>query len=176
MRTTVACLVGLALPALAEVVDVDDLGFVSRHVVDIEAPPERVYEALTAEVANWWDPAHSYSGDAANFTLGEGPCLCESLPDGGEVVHMLVVLRRPGKALRLSGGLGPLQALGVSGGMTFDLDATDAGTRLVYRYAVTGRGTRDWAAPVDRVQWGQLERLRRYVETGSPAREPETAR
>lgn len=39
MRTIVACLASIALPALGEV---DDLSFVSGHVIDIEAPPECV--------------------------------------------------------------------------------------------------------------------------------------
>lgn len=170
MRKMLAFLACLALPAQGEVEEVDDLGFVSQHEIDIGAPPARVFEALTEEIGGWWDSAHTHSGDALGLTLDER-CLCESLPDAGFVVHLQVDFWRPGKTLRLSGGLGPLQALGVAGSMTFAFTATEAGTRLSYRYAVSGRGAGAWAEPVDRVQLGQLERLARYVETGSPAAE-----
>ena len=70
------------------------------------------------------------------------------------------------------GGLGPLQAMAVSGSMTFTLAATDGGgTRLEYVYAVGGYspdGLDELAEPVDRVQLGQLQRLQRFIETGNP--------
>ena len=47
----------------------------------------------------------------------------------------------------------------------------DAGTTIRYRYSVSGHSVRGWAEAVDRVQPGQLERLKRYVETGSPVAE-----
>ncbi len=52
--------------------------------------------------------------------------------------------------------------------MSFNLEATEQGTRLDYRYVVNGRDVEEWAEPVDRVQGGQLDRLKRYVETGVP--------
>ncbi len=156
----------------AEVLEADDDGFVSAHEVEIAAPPSRVFGALVDEVDRWWDPAHSYSGDAANFLLDELCGLCEALDsDSGWVRHMRVDAWRPGKWLVLSGGLGPLQRLGVAGSMSFDFEATQAGTRVTYRYTVNGRNVGAWAEPVDRVQLGQLMRLKHYVETGSPVAE-----
>ena len=84
---------------------------------------------------------------------------------------MRVDFWRRGKTLVLSGGLGPLQRLGVAGSMAFDLEATGTGTTIRYRYSVSGRNVRGWAEAVDRVQLGQLERLKRYVETASPVAE-----
>ncbi len=44
-----------------------------------------------------------------------GGCFCELIPDGaGEIEHMRVIYTRPGVTLRLQGGLGPLQEVGVS--------------------------------------------------------------
>ena len=51
--------------------------------------------------------------------------------------------------------------------MSFDLEATATGNRVAYRYTVDGRSVGAWADPVDRVQLGQLRRLKRYVVTGS---------
>lgn len=153
---------------LAAVVESDEGGFVSTHEVEIAAPPARVFEALVAEVGQWWDPAHTYTGDAGNVTFNEFPALWERFSDEGFVRHMAIDMVRPPKTLRLSGGLGPLQPLAVTGSMSFDLAPTAKGTRLSYRYLVNGRRLQEWAEPVDKVMGGQLARLRRHVETGSP--------
>ena len=171
MRWCVAVCAALTWPAGAEVRETDAHGFVSAHEIEIGAPPRRVFAVLVDEVDRWWDPAHSYSGDAANFSLDDLCGLCEGLPEAGVVRHMRVVYWHAGKTLVLSGGLGPLQRLGVAGSMSFDLESTPTGTKLSYRYTVSGRDAGAWAAPVDRVQIGQLERLKRYVETGSPVPE-----
>lgn len=158
-----------SVPAGAEVVASSAGGFVSEHVLLLQADPERVYTALTAGIARWWDPVHSYSGVGGNFTLDAraGGCFCEALPDGGSVMHMQVVYAAPGELLRLQGGLGPLQGMGVSGAMTFALETmADDRTRLTYRYVVSGYspdGLAGLADPVDQVQRGQLERLAAYL-------------
>ena len=150
---------------------VDERGFVSEHELHIVATPDRAFEALIDEVGAWWDPAHTYWGDSSRLTFecGFDLALCEDSEDGeGFARHMTVDSLRPGKSLVLSGGLGPLQPLGVAASMSFHLEATERGTRLDYRYIVNGRGVEQWAEPVDRVQGGQLARLKRYVETGNP--------
>ena len=153
----------------AEVTTASEQGFTSEHELNIAADPDRIYAALTAEIHLWWDATHSYSGKAENFYLearAQG-CFCEKLPSGGSVRHMQVVFADPGKQLRLSGGLGPLQAMGVAGSMSFVLIAQGEGTRLMYRYEVggyTAGGLATLAGPVDQVQLGQLNRLKAYVE------------
>ena len=64
-----------AWPSLAEVVEVDDDGFVSAFTLQIGGARDRVYGALVDETAAWWDPAHTLSGDAANmvFVTWAGP-------------------------------------------------------------------------------------------------------
>ena len=165
----------LALPGWAAVLESDAGGFVSAHEVEIAAPRARVFEALVAEVGVWWDPAHTYTGDASNMTFSEFPALWERFSDEGFVRHMAIDMVRPPATLRLSGGLGPLQPLAVTGSMTFELEDAGKGTKLAYRYLVNGRGLQDRAGPVDRVMVGQLERLRRYVETGTPVVKPSPA-
>ena len=157
----------------AEITNISKQGFVSEHSLSIKATPERIYRALTREIHLWWDAEHSHSGDADNFYLEDEPggCFCEKLADGG-VMHMQVVFADKGKRLRLQGGLGPLQEFGLAGSMQFALEATDEHfTRLSYQYAVGGYhpdGLDVFANPVDQVQLGQLQRLKRFVEGGSP--------
>ena len=138
----------------------------------IAATPRQTYRALTREIRRWWDAEHSYTGKAENFSLDAraGGCFCEKLENGGSVEHMHVVFASPGKMLRMTGGLGPLQQLPVQGVMIFSLSPADSGhTMLHYSYAVSGyteQGLSDLAGPVDRVQLGQLMRLKRFLETG----------
>lgn len=166
--TAAAALALLALAANAKVTAVSPAGFISEHTLDLPVNPARAYQALTQEIHLWWDASHSYSGQASNFTLDARPggCFCEALPEGG-VEHMRVAHAAPGKRLNLVGGLGPLQGMGASGTMSFALEAHADGTRLRYRYAVTGyapgEGLAAMAEPVDRVQLGQLQRLQKYL-------------
>lgn len=155
--------------ARGDVVAVSEQGFISEHQLTLAATPETAYLALTREVGHWWDPAHSYSGNSENFSLDAraGGCFCETLPNGGSVEHMRVVFAEPGKTLRLFGGLGPLQGMGVAGAMTFVLAPKEAGqTELTYRYVVSGFNPGGWdavAPAVDQVQLGQLKRLQAYL-------------
>ncbi|MCI5106448.1 MAG: hypothetical protein MRY76_07030 [Pseudomonadales bacterium] len=168
-----ASLLLLSMASRAEVTAVSEAGFVSEHTITLATDPDRAFQALTADIQLWWDASHSYSLEAANFRLEAvaGGCFCETLPDGGEVEHMRVVFVAPGKTLRLSGGLGPLQQIASSGAMTFDLKPNaDGSTRLDYRYVVSGYqpgGLQAWAEPVDQVQWGQLLRLQAYLQADS---------
>lgn len=172
-RWLVALLIGCATgaaPVGAEVLSHAPQGFVVARDLILDATPDRAFEALTADVGAWWDPAHSYSGDARNFSLDAqaGGCFCERLPDGGSVEHMRVIFAQPGKLLRLAGGLGPLQGMGATGVMEFTLapDGDDR-SRLEFRYVVGGYtpdGLESLAEPVDAVLGEQLARLARYLE------------
>ena len=69
----------------------------------------------------------------------------------------------------MRGGLGPLQAMGVAGAMTFDLEASGDGTPITLTYAVGGYspgegGLGSLAEVVDGVVRSQLESLARYVD------------
>ena len=85
----------------------------------IQASPENVYAALTGKVGSWWNPEHTYSHDSRNLSIDARPggCFCEKLDNGGGVEHMKVVLAWPGRMLRMTGALGPLQGSGLAGSM-----------------------------------------------------------
>lgn len=162
---------GLVSSSAGEVVDSAASGFTSRNTAKVSAPPEVVYATLADEVHEWWDAAHTYTADSTNISLDAeaGGCLCESLPGGGSVQHMEVVYAAPGKTIRLRGGLGPLQGMGATGAMTFDLQPSGEGTEITLTYVVGGYssaegGLASLAAPVDGVVRGQLESLASYVE------------
>ena len=156
-----------AAPAWGEVVDAQPGGFTVRQSALIKATPARVWAAL-ARVGAWWDPAHTYSGDASalSLTLRPGGAWRERLPGGG-VLHMTVINAQPGKLARFDGALGPLQGLGVAGRLTISLRASGEATAVTQTYDVGGHalgGLASLAAPVDAVLSAQLARLKRFVE------------
>lgn len=157
--------------AMPAVVDASASGFTVRTTIGIRAAPAEVYRRLVRNVGDWWDPSHTFSGSAHNLSIEEkvGGCFCEKLPDGGGVRHMEVVYVAPGKTLRLSGALGPMQAIAAAGSMTIQLSPAEGGTKLEVTYAVAGylpAGMNTFAAPVDGVVEEQFTRLKNYVETG----------
>ena len=59
-----------------------------------------------------------------------GGCFCEKSEEK-EVLHMTVSYVEPNKEIRMVGGLGPLQMLGVHGGMSWKFEAIDANTTKI---------------------------------------------
>ena len=161
-----------AAPAIAKVDMVNAQGFVVRLSADVEADPAAAWQALVSP-KEWWSAEHSFSGDAANFTLDTRPggCFCETLPaaDGSEgpprggVEHMRVVYVEQPRALRMIGALGPLQAEALTGTLTVQLKPIEGGgTRVLWEYVVGGfmRPKPEEVAPaVDKVLTEQLARL-----------------
>lgn len=158
--------------AQADVVDIAPNGFEVQHHAHIAAAPDRIYAALI-EPKHWWSGEHSFSGDAANFTLDAhaGGCWCETLPGGGSVQHMVVVFAAPGKMLRLRGALGPFQGTGTNGALTWTIKAAGDGSDVTVDNTTGGYmkgGFAQIAPAADAVVGEQLTRLKAYVETGSP--------
>jgi hypothetical protein len=161
----------VAVPAAAKVQQANERGFVVQFTVSVPAAPDKVWDELI-NPGDWWDSDHSFSGDAANFTLDARPggCFCETLPGAtagapprGGVEHMRVVYVEKPRAIRLRGALGPLQADAVIGTLTFQLKpGEDSGTRIVAEYVVGGfmRAPVDAVSvSVDKVLGQQIERL-----------------
>ncbi len=153
----------------AEVVDAGAGGFTVRHTVTLQVAPDQVWQGLTGDFGKWWDPAHSFFGDASKFSLDAtvGGAWIENAGNGRWVKHMEVVYADPGHLLRLKGGLGPLQAMAVTGVLTFSIEPTDRGVNLTMTYSVGGynpAGLDSLAPVVDGVLGAQLGRLASYLE------------
>ena len=169
IKAVVFLAVLLAAPlTFADVVDSSPNGFGTKVTVTVNAPAARAYAALT-KIGSWWNKDHTWSGDSANLSLEAraGGCFCEKLPGGGSVQHMAVIFADPGKMLRLSGGLGPLQDLAVAGVMTFAFSEANGMTTITVTYKISGYmagGLNALARPVDAVVTEQVMRLKTYVE------------
>lgn len=148
MRALLPGLVLMAAPAAAEVTVVHPSGFVVRHEVVVDADTKATWLALISP-DSWWRKEHTWSGNAANLSLtpSAGGCFCERIPEvdepgrftlEGSVEHMRVIQSQPEAALRMRGGLGPLQSEPVTGILTIAISKTGKGTRLVWEYNVAG--------------------------------------
>ncbi len=72
--------------ANADVVNSNAGGFQIVINQSTELDANKVYAAFIGDIAKWWDPAHTFSGDAKNLSLNfEKGGLLETLPGGGFV-------------------------------------------------------------------------------------------
>ena len=158
----------IAAPVSAAVVQATPAGFEVSATVTVAASPAAAYAAL-GQPGRWWSSAHTYSGKAANLALDPkaGGCFCEALANGGSVEHARVVFASPGKALRLRGGLGPIQQEGADGALTWTLKPSGTGTEIGMTYVVGGfirSGAQALAPAVDGVMVEQLTRLKAHLD------------
>ncbi len=163
-------------PAQAEVVEQADNGFVVQHSLTVSTDPDATF-AMLRTPAKWWDKDHTWTGNAENLYMDAqaGGCFCELIPNEattesgapqrtlrGSVQHMQITYVDPGRLLRMSGALGPLQSEALAGAMTFTLKPVKGGTRITLDYVVGGfmrMKTADIAPAVDKVLVAQLSRL-----------------
>lgn len=147
----------------ADVTSKGDTGFNLVITAEVSASPMEAYNQFL-RVDEWWVESHSYFGDRQNFSIeaSAGGCFCER-SENREVLHMLVTFINPGEEIKMTGGLGPLQMLGIHGGMSWRFEPLDdGGTRIVQTYNVTGYlpgGLNDLADVVDAVQTSQHNAL-----------------
>lgn len=159
--------------AHAEVKDATASGFSVENAVVVPADARTAWKALVDDVDDWWPKDHTWWGAEGRLSIepSAGGCFCERHGDR-QALHLTVAFVDPGKLLRLTGGLGPLQGIGLHGVLEFRFaEAAGGGTRITMFYRAGGYTPDDLSklAPVvDRVQalqlGGLLEHLRRKHE------------
>lgn len=157
----------------AEVVDASPRGFTLENVVEVPVDAATAWSALVEDVDAWWPADHTWWGAESTLTIEPraGGCFCEKHGDN-EAQHLLVTYAEPGRLLRLTGGLGPLQGMGLDGVAEFRLAGADGGgTRITLFYRAGGYAPEDleaFAPIVDQVQGMQLGGLARHLGGGAP--------
>jgi len=164
-------LVAGVLSAHAEVAESNSTGFAIFEKALSSVPPAKLYEALI-HPENWWNAEHSFSHDARNLSLDAraGGCLCETLPNGGSVQHLVVIFVAPGKTLRLKGAMGPFQGQGLEGTLTFNLTPEGSGTALELDYNIGGfmkGGFGKMPQAADAMLTDLVAHLKYYAENGT---------
>jgi uncharacterized protein YndB with AHSA1/START domain len=172
----VATLISTALclpvaPAHAAVVDASPSGFTIENVETVPVTPAAAFKALVENVGRWWPADHTWWGDANRLSIEPraGGCFCE-LNGAQQASHMRVSFVDPGRLLRMTGGLGPLQGMGLHGALDWRFEAVEGGTRITVHYRVGGYTPDDlstFAPVVDQVQGVQLGGLARFLRAGT---------
>jgi hypothetical protein len=162
-------LLGFSDYSSAAVVDSSAFGFTIRQELLIRQNTDTVYKYFIFDIGKWWNPQHTWSGSSANLVIQPkaNGCFCERLENNGSVRHMMVEFLEPGSVLRMSGALGPLQALAVTGVVTLQYKKVDEGTLMTMTYTVGGYdpdGLKNMAVIVDGVWADQLSRFRDFCE------------
>lgn len=168
VRTGVAVflLAGSAL-AQAEVKDVSADGFTIENSETVPVDAMTAWNALVDDVGRWWPKDHTWWGDASRLSIQPraGGCFCE-INGARQAWHMTVTFVDPGRTLRMTGGLGPLQAMGINGALEFRLVPADKGTRITLYYRAGGYTPDDltqFVPVIDKVQGAQLRGLAEYL-------------
>lgn len=156
----------LPLAAMAEVRDASPGGFTLENSEWVPVAPQHAWTHFM-DVGQWWPADHTWWGDASKLSIRAeaGGCLCEV--DGGrQAWHMTVAFVDPGRLMRMTGGLGPLQGLGLHGALEWRFVAEGEGTWITMWYRAGGYSPDDlsgFAPIVDRVQGQQLGALAEFI-------------
>lgn len=158
----------LAPAAQAKVLDQSAGGFTLQNEAVVPVDARTAWTALVGEVDAWWPRDHRWWADSVlSIDARAGGCFCE-IAGQRQALHMQVSFVDPGRTLRMTGGLGPLQGMGLDGALEFRLAAVEGGgTRVTLWYRAGGYlpasaasgdpANLAWFAPVvDRVQAQQL--------------------
>jgi len=143
--------------------------FKSEHGFTIQIEQQANVDSKTAyqqflKINEWWNAEHTYFGKSENLFIEPkaNGCFCEVEGDK-QVLHMIVSYVEPNKEIRMIGGLGPLQMMGINGGMSWKfIDLGNNKSKIIHRYQVSGTidGGLDKIAPfVDQVQIIQVTAL-----------------
>ena len=162
-KTLLPLLLALPLSAQAELDSVDTYGFELTIERTVAATQEKAYRQFL-NVGQWWNQDHTWFGHSKGLTIDPkaGGCFCE-IDGKKQAMHMIVSYVDPNQELRMIGGLGPLQMLGVHGGMSWQFSEVDKGkTKITLNYKVIGRmkeGLDKLAPVVDSVLNVQMNNL-----------------
>ena len=152
MRTLLLLLcLTLSCSLHAELVSKDKYGFEVKIEKTVPVSTAVAYQQFL-QVGQWWNGDHTWFGQSKDLYIEAkaGGCFCEKSGDK-QALHMLVSYVDPNNELRMIGGLGPLQSMGVHGGMVWQFKKIDdSNSKIIFIYKVVGRmeGGLDKLAPV----------------------------
>lgn len=124
-----ATVLSAAFPSIsmADVNYADNSGFSITNESESYAPVEVVYSHFIQHVDMWWPKDHTWWKGALRIDEQAGGCFCETA-DTASAAHMQVSYVEPNKKVVMTGGLGPLQEMGVTGALTWVFSTIDSST------------------------------------------------
>lgn len=149
--------------SFAEVISSADNGFSIVISKDVPVSSHKTYIQFI-NVNKWWNKDHTWFGNSDNLHIEAkaGGCFCERDSDK-QAFHMLVTFVDPDNEIRMVGGLGPLQMMGLNGGMSWKFESTNNdATTITLSYNVSGysqQGLKSLATVVNNVLQLQVDAL-----------------
>ena len=171
MRTSIVLTAAIAAMACgvvrAEVKDSAPNGFTIENSQVVPVDTRTAWKALVNDVGRWWPKDHTWWGDAGKLSIQPraGGCFCE-INGARQAWHMTVTFVDPEHTLRMTGGLGPLQGMGLDGALEWRLAKVEGGTKITLWYRAGGYtpdDLRKFVPVVDQVQGLQLGGLADYL-------------
>ena len=163
LKVILFALLGFGSHVNAEVISSEPHGFEISIERTVKVNSAIAY-AQFLKIDQWWSAEHTWFGDSGNLSIVAevGGCFCEK-SSTKEALHMTVSYVDPGREIRMTGGLGPLQMLGIHGAMSWKFIAINENeSTIIQYYHVVGfikGGLQSLAAIVDKVQTIQLDAL-----------------
>lgn len=149
-----------------------DTAQVARYELEIEiaAPPERVWQALTQETDAWWlgDFRMVAPGSRVTFDARAGGELREEQADGGSLLWYTVQMVKPGEAIWLVGHTAPDWGGPATTMLKLALEKRAGGCALLVTDALVGHVSDQLCASLES-GWRQLfgDGLGRYLAPAS---------
>ncbi|MFZ8200006.1 hypothetical protein [Alteromonas portus] len=124
-----ATVLSAAFPSIsmADVNYADNSGFSITNESESYAPVEVVYSHFIQHVDMWWPKDHTWWKGALRIDEQAGGCFCETTSTAS-AAHMQVSYVEPNKKVVMTGGLGPLQEMGITGALTWLFSTIDSST------------------------------------------------
>ncbi|MCZ8528674.1 SRPBCC family protein [Alteromonas sp. PRIM-21] len=111
-------------PSHADVNYADNSGFSITNESESAAPIEAVYSHFIQDVDKWWPKDHTWWKGTLSIDEQAGGCFCE-VTQTASAAHMQISYVEPNKKVVMTGGLGPLQEMGVSGALTWEFSTVE---------------------------------------------------
>lgn len=109
---------------LAKVNYADNSGFSITNESESMAPIETVYSHFIQHVDKWWPKDHTWWKGTLSIDEQAGGCFCE-VTQSASAAHMQISYVEPNKKVVMTGGLGPLQEMGLSGALTWEFSTAE---------------------------------------------------
>ena len=154
--------------AYANVESTGTNGFIVVNTVEVATPASQAWDALVSNVDQWWPKDHSWWNGTFTIEPQAGGCFCE-VSGARSAEHLRVSFVDPEQRLVMTGGLGPLQSMGMYGALDWQfIQPSPEQTTITLRYHVQGfneNGYAELALVVDKVQAIQLNALANYLKS-----------
>jgi uncharacterized protein YndB with AHSA1/START domain len=158
-----SCSLFSAAHTFGEVQFLAETGFIVENKTIVKSSREETWNTFIDQVDQWWPADHTWWGESGMLSIDPvaGGCFCEKY-ENKSAEHMRVTFVEPNSLIRMTGGLGPLQGMGMYGALDWKFTDDEQGTLVTMTYKVNGinpGGFAELAPIVDMVQALQIAGL-----------------